>query len=62
MIVFLNENLLVNQFLYNSEANPDLKLGRRLDRKITSSYFDAPKSTSSGKVKEEQEGYGIEDA
>jgi len=43
------------------KVDSDLKLGLRLDSKITSNYFDAPKPTSSGRVKEEQEGYGVED-
>jgi hypothetical protein len=39
----------------------DLKLGLRLDKKISPSYFDAPKPTSSGRVKEEQEEFGFEE-
>lgn len=44
-----------------TKVDSDLKLGLRLDKKITSNYFDAPRPTSSGRVKEEQEDYGIED-
>lgn len=61
MIVYLDENLLVEQFLCNFEVDSDLKLGLRLDRKIISSYFEAPKPTSSGRVKEDQEVYGVEE-
>jgi hypothetical protein len=42
-----------------AKVDSDLKLGLRLDKKISSSYFDAPKPTSSGRVKEEQEDYGV---
>ncbi len=42
MIVFLNENLLVDQFLYNSEANPDLKLGLRYIKNNIPAYWKAP--------------------
>lgn len=44
-----------------TKVDSDLKLGLRLDKKISSSYFDAPKPTSSGRVKEEQEDYGVEE-
>jgi Restriction endonuclease NotI len=44
-----------------TKVDSDLKLGLRLDRKITPNYFDAPKPTSSGRVKEDQEDYGVED-
>jgi hypothetical protein len=39
----------------------DLKLGLRLDENISSGYFDAPKPTSSGRVKEDQEEYEVEE-
>jgi hypothetical protein len=42
-------------------GDSDLKLGLRLESKITSNYFDAPKPSSSGRVKEDQEDYGIEE-
>jgi hypothetical protein len=53
----------VEKFVERLQTNvdSDLKLGLRLDRKITPNYFDAPKPTSSGRVKEEQEDYGVED-
>ena len=44
-----------------TKVDSDLKLGLRLDKKITPNYFDAPKTTSSGRVKEDQEEYGVED-
>ena len=40
-----------------TKVDSDLKLGLRLDKKISPSYFDAPKPTSSGRVKEDQEDY-----
>jgi hypothetical protein len=44
-----------------TKVDSDLKLGLRLDKNISSSYFDAPKPTSSGRVKEDQEEYGVEE-
>ncbi|MEW6185187.1 MAG: NotI family restriction endonuclease [Thermodesulfobacteriota bacterium] len=44
-----------------AKVDSDLKLGLRLDKKISPNYFDAPKPTSSGRVKEEQDDYGSED-
>jgi hypothetical protein len=44
-----------------TKVDSDLKLGLRLDKKIFPSYFDAPKPTSSGRVKEDQEVYEGED-
>ncbi|MBI4764924.1 MAG: hypothetical protein HY787_10005 [Deltaproteobacteria bacterium] len=44
-----------------TKVDSDLKLGLRLDKKISPSYFDAPKPTSSGRVKEEQADFGFED-
>jgi hypothetical protein len=43
------------------KVDSDLKLGLRLDKKISSRYFDAPKPTSSRRVKEDQEDYMDED-
>jgi hypothetical protein len=44
-----------------TKVDSDLKLGLRLDKKISPGYFDAPKPTSSGRVKEDQEDYEVED-
>ena len=44
-----------------TKVDSDFKLGLRLDKNISSSYFDAPKPTSSGRVKEDQEEYGAEE-
>jgi len=44
-----------------AKVDSDLKLGLRLDKKISPSYFDAPRPTSSGKVKEDQEDYADEE-
>jgi hypothetical protein len=44
-----------------AKVDSDLKLGLRLDKKISPSHFDAPKPTSSGRVKEGQEDYRDDD-
>jgi len=44
-----------------TKVDSDLKLGLRLDKNISSSYFDAPKPTSSGMVREDQEEYGVDE-
>jgi hypothetical protein len=44
-----------------TKVDSDLKLGLRLDKNISSSYFDAPKPTSSRRVKEDQEEYEVEE-
>jgi hypothetical protein len=40
-----------------TKVDSDLKKGLRLDKKISPSYFDAPKPMSSGRVKEGQDDY-----
>ena len=40
-----------------AKVDSDMKLGLRLDVKRPSPYFDAPKPTSTGKVREDQAEY-----
>jgi hypothetical protein len=44
-----------------TKVDSDLKLALRLDKKISPSYFDAPKPTSSGRIKENEEDYKVEE-
>ena len=44
-----------------AKVDSDMKLGLRLDVKRPSAYFDAPKPTSTGKIREDQAEYVIEE-
>ncbi len=51
---------LVEMFVgrLQEKVNSEIKLSFQLDRKGQPSYFDAPRPTSTGKTKEDDEEYG----